>query len=284
MGIRFQCHECSYSLNVKSFLAGKRGTCPKCGLKFRIPPEDQEFSIPLASKIQQTASGNSVQPPTRQPASAAVGQTDMAKPAPSQDAVNNAAEDFDNAAASYLDEPRRSEPQAQPDFTEAEDPAQQASGSEKSVDALSPLANKDVVWYVRPPSGGQFGPAESDLMQQWIGESRVVPGSLVWRDGWPQWRLAEEAFPEHFGNVKQTPSIDLESDLPAVSGGAAPASANESKKKNEAASVGAAKRSRRKKQTQMIAILVGVSVLLIGTLIVVVILTGGSGSETQTPS
>jgi hypothetical protein len=38
MGIRFQCPN-GHSLNVKSFLAGKRGICPECSTRFIVPQE-----------------------------------------------------------------------------------------------------------------------------------------------------------------------------------------------------------------------------------------------------
>ena len=41
MGIRFYCHACDKRLNVKSFLAGKRGICPHCGAKVEIPQTSQ---------------------------------------------------------------------------------------------------------------------------------------------------------------------------------------------------------------------------------------------------
>ena len=40
MGIRFFC-QCGYRMNVKSFLAGKRGVCPHCGCSVNIPLESQ---------------------------------------------------------------------------------------------------------------------------------------------------------------------------------------------------------------------------------------------------
>jgi hypothetical protein len=64
------------------------------------------------------------------------------------------------------------------------------------VSAADPLAEApDVVWYVRPPSGGQFGPATGDVMRNWIDEGRVSPEALVWREGWRDWREASEVFP-----------------------------------------------------------------------------------------
>jgi hypothetical protein len=38
MGIRFSCPN-GHKLNVKAFLAGKRGVCPQCGAKFLIPSQ-----------------------------------------------------------------------------------------------------------------------------------------------------------------------------------------------------------------------------------------------------
>jgi hypothetical protein len=53
----------------------------------------------------------------------------------------------------------------------------------------------NAVWYVRPPSGGQFGPAAGLTMRAWIQEGRVSANALVWRDGWPEWRAAASVFP-----------------------------------------------------------------------------------------
>lgn len=52
------------------------------------------------------------------------------------------------------------------------------------------------VWYIRPPSGGQFGPAASDVMQTWLAEGRVSADALVWREGWRDWREASSVFPQ----------------------------------------------------------------------------------------
>ena len=51
-----------------------------------------------------------------------------------------------------------------------------------------------MVWYVRPPTGGQFGPATSDVMRNWIDEGRVSPDSVVWREGWRDWQEAASVF------------------------------------------------------------------------------------------
>jgi hypothetical protein len=50
-------------------------------------------------------------------------------------------------------------------------------------------------WFVRPPSGGQFGPARGEVMRKWITGGRVTADSLVWREGWTDWLNATEVFP-----------------------------------------------------------------------------------------
>lgn len=63
--------------------------------------------------------------------------------------------------------------------------------------APDPLAEAgNVVWYVRPPSGGQFGPATADIMRNWIAEGRISADTLVWREGWRDWQEAREVFPQ----------------------------------------------------------------------------------------
>jgi hypothetical protein len=55
------------------------------------------------------------------------------------------------------------------------------------------LTPRSATWYVRPASGGQFGPADDDTFCQWIAEGRVTADTHVWRDGWPQWRRVRDA-------------------------------------------------------------------------------------------
>ena len=57
---------------------------------------------------------------------------------------------------------------------------------------------EDAVWYVRPASGGQFGPAKTDIMRTWLAEGRVGTDTLVWREGWRDWREAGDVFPQLF--------------------------------------------------------------------------------------
>jgi len=127
MGIRFACHACQKSLNIKSELAGKRGVCPGCGTRFRIPSDNAAVSSPAPEAMSGPAT---------------------------------------------------------------------ATISDGTRETRSLLSDPTAVWYVRPPSGGQYGPATGDVLRGWIAEARVTPTSLIWRDGWAQWRSASEALSE----------------------------------------------------------------------------------------
>ncbi len=53
------------------------------------------------------------------------------------------------------------------------------------------------LWYVVPPGHTtQFGPADGETFRSWIVEGRVTAPSLVWREGWSEWRTAGEVFPQ----------------------------------------------------------------------------------------
>lgn len=162
MGVRFACHVCAKPLNIKQELAGRRGVCPGCGVRFRIPLADAERSTPLIRK----ASGGAQ----------ATGSAAATPPAtPSKSESMTSPPHLDSAV----------ETSAQP---------RSVSGKQPSFDPLGDAAIS--TWYVRPPSGGQYGPATTDVLRQWIKEGRVAATALLWREGWAQWREARELLPK----------------------------------------------------------------------------------------
>jgi len=148
MGIKFHCPN-GHKLNVKSFLAGKKGVCPKCGAKMRIPTASESA---LADSEVEEEESDASQHPAKSNGSGAV-----AAPAIAAAAV------ADHGAAAAGDDPISEAPAA--------------------------------IWYVRPPSGGQYGPARGEIMRKWIAEGRVSSDSLVWREGWTDWQNAGKLFP-----------------------------------------------------------------------------------------
>jgi hypothetical protein len=157
MGIRFLCPN-GHKLNVKSFLAGKRGICPQCGCKVLIPGEVHPDPVSVAASLENETSSASVS--AREPLPVHRTMGNVSTPA--------------SATSAGIHQPR-----------------QEAVAQRTDPIAEAPHA----VWLVRPPSGGEYGPATGDVLRTWIEEGRVTPDSLVWREGWPNWQAAGPLFP-----------------------------------------------------------------------------------------
>ncbi|MCO6459603.1 MAG: DUF4339 domain-containing protein, partial [Pirellulaceae bacterium] len=118
----------------------------------------------------------------------------------------------------------------------------------------------EAVWYVRPPSGGQYGPARGDVMRRWIDEGRVTADSLLWRDGWVDWQEAAHVFP----------GLNGAADLPSAGTGL-PAAVFPLPDRPATPAAARAGRTRRKKSpyvgVAIVAVLVLVSLGLLVTLV-----------------
>src|SRR5262245_63227531 len=156
MGIKFHCPN-GHQLNVKSFLAGKKGVCPKCGTKVRIPTVSEPG---LDSDLEESEAAHGEH--AKSNGSGAVAAQAVA-PAPAAPGVAVAPAPHAAANTAVADDPIAEAPSA--------------------------------IWYVRPPTGGQYGPARGDIMRKWISEGRVSSDSLVWREGWTDWQNAGKLFP-----------------------------------------------------------------------------------------
>lgn len=148
MGVRFACHACRKRLNVKSVLAGRRGICPACSVRFRIPAHDTQTSTPIDGS---DAPGIEASPVTAKSSSA--------------ESERSAASPRGDVAAAVTSNPGEI------------------------------LGGATATWYVRPTSGGQFGPADGPTLNQWMMEGRVADTAMLWRDGWPEWRSARGFLP-----------------------------------------------------------------------------------------
>ncbi|MBP89129.1 MAG: hypothetical protein CMJ64_20835 [Planctomycetaceae bacterium] len=161
MGIRFYCTDCGRRLNIKAFLAGKRGICPHCDARVQIPFETQ---IPAdAPKYRPASEGN--------------------------------------ATAAQLAVPLSR------DDTEQDDIEQDIGVPQVSGDPIAEAP--EAIWYVRPPSGGQYGPARGDVMRRWVDEGRVSSDSMIWREGWTDWQMAGPVFPTLGGSQPVPESLDI---------------------------------------------------------------------------
>lgn len=170
MGIRFYCPN-GHKVNVKEHQAGQRGLCPTCGVKIQIP---WQSTRPSSKEEDAQPQGGATQAPPSPPEPAAPVAVAPALP-----------QTFQTPAATPV---AASAAMSQPPPPPAPVPA---GGP---VDALTEAG--DLVWYVRPPAGGQFGPAAADIMRTWLAEGRVSADALVWREGWRDWREAGGVFPQ----------------------------------------------------------------------------------------
>jgi len=192
MGIRFACHHCGKPLNIKNELAGKRGVCPTCSGKFRIPLADAESSLPVEVKPEplNTDTSNAAQK-AGSSSSVAVGGSETV-----QETIKNGGQSVAENTPSDIESTQVPvEKSAQIVGNQVLAPAP------KKVAEVLGAFDASASWYVRPPSGGQYGPANTTIFGQWIEEGRVASNSLVWRDGWQQWRSATEAFPDLAGQL-----------------------------------------------------------------------------------
>lgn len=178
MGVRFACHHCGKPLNIKIELAGKRAVCPACSGKIRIPLEDAETSLPVEAKPTRTSAADEALEPAHQEATK------------SQKLLGSTTADADPTLESAGQKSAPIEATAQKIGSQVLAPS--PNHIEKVLQEFDATAS----WYVRPPGGGQYGPANAETFGQWIQEGRVAASSLVWRDGWSQWRTATEAFPD----------------------------------------------------------------------------------------
>lgn len=199
MGIRFFCPN-GHRLNVKSFLAGKRGVCPDCGTRVDIPMESDARATSSKSRNQTVGQEIGAISGRENASATAVLErpVDSATPRDNFDlpvGLPTAAAPVDPAEASVPAKPvvRTNSPavtttMASPVAVPVAPVAAPAATSDPLMEA------PNAVWYVLPPNGKQYGPARGEVMRKWLTEGRVTPESLVWREGWADWLPATKVF------------------------------------------------------------------------------------------
>jgi hypothetical protein len=234
MGIRFFCPN-GHKLNVKEFQAGRKGICPFCGSKIQIPTQSTRRSSKEEKAAHHVAGGAEVTMPSAGAATALApgdtfGGSAWPAPAPFQPSPAEAAPlgpvPFPSPALSSAPIQPTPQPAPQPSGFPASPelsapyqaaplvsiPIQSAPAPTPAPAALAaatpgvsdPLTEAgDAVWYVRPPSGGQFGPAGRDVMRTWLAEGRISADALVWREGWRDWQPAPQVFAQLAGQGLQ---------------------------------------------------------------------------------
>jgi hypothetical protein len=149
------------------------------------------------------------------------------------------------------------------------------------------LADPAAQWYVRPPNGNRYGPTDGVTIKQWIREGRVTRTTLLWRDGWAQWRDCDDIIPEAFAAepeaVDPTKAPPQIATGPAADFGAsgaagvyrrAPGAAGSAKKSDVDSYLGTKRRRRARRRLTLIVVLAGVAVILVVALVVALLWSG----------
>lgn len=205
MGIRFRCQACANKVNVKDFLAGKRGICPKCGARFSIPeqsdpeflaagddPEPEALPVPAApGAANPTIVVSAPQQPAGLPVAAPIAAATSAGHAPQLNSAQAfAAPQFAPQQPSAQQQPAAPYQSAMPTPGFHTGPAPMSGPRDPFLEA------PNAQWYVRHASGQQYGPAPAPTMQKWLTEGRVPGDGMVWREGWADWQVASMVFPQ----------------------------------------------------------------------------------------
>lgn len=136
----------------------------------------------------------------------------------------------------------------------------------RSKETISTALPSDARWFVRPPSGGVYGPADTRTLEAWISQRRVTPDSYLWREGMEIWSSAMELIPEAFVSESAPPAVAPPVNAPiatAVESIPNPALAKAKANLEQ-------RRKKKRKQTWIILGLLGaITVCLLATLFVV---------------
>src|SRR5687768_7388540 len=71
-------------------------------------------------------------------------------------------------------------------------------------------------WHLRFPSGREFGPVQTHVIEEWVREGRVDGESLVCPEGAEEWYRLEDAFPDLVKPEAKPTLIDGYAPLPSL--------------------------------------------------------------------
>lgn len=279
MGIKFLCEACGKKLNIKEELGGRKGRCPKCDAKILIPTESQinqagETTKPV-EKVEARAAEIKIQtqPEKKKAASSARSKQETGSKQTPQSRS-------ESGGVAVVDEPqhkpdikieirtdKKNDLPRQDDTSTAPPPPPVPENEPDRISVFDEAG--DSKWYVRPNTGGQFGPADSTVMQSWLKEGRVGRDSLVWREGWEEWQSAEEVFTGDWALAEppETGSTDVSVSPPKEIA-------------NTESRIAHHHRSRQRARTMGILLVVGLAIVSI-VLAVVLVIVARNNAETE---
>lgn len=185
MGIVAYC-PAGHRIKVKDSLAGKKGRCPTCNAKFKIPHAatmaaamPQAPQLPTARIVSLDASV-AAGLPRALPMTMHAGPPAALEPA---------------AAAADLDVADVAE---EVGVMPQDDPAP----------AWHPLLAEQpgLAWCIAYPGGDSSEPLSAETVQQWLDSRQATGAEVVWRSDWPEWLPITTVFPEYLPPAPEPPA------------------------------------------------------------------------------
>jgi hypothetical protein len=192
-------------LHLKDFQAGKRGKCPDCGVRFRIPSADQPFSTPLDDTSVASQ-------PAKQTDPEAYGSEIPSDPADVPDRATGKRRDSDGEPSSEEPRRRRRKPPVAPVVIDVEyervESTDQAASDRNIPRRRDSEGDRDDGWYWISPNGPQrIGSLEGGRVEKWIREGRLRPEHLVRQADQSKELLAGDAFQAIFERIQNTSKL-----------------------------------------------------------------------------
>jgi hypothetical protein len=150
-----------HRVKVKDDLAGRKGICPQCAARFRIPEKGAE--LPLARVVSLDEAEAAGLPRAR--AAKQLGASRPQQPAAAEPGVTHPA---------------------------AADPV---AAVEPAAVHPSIAERPDLSWCLAVPGGQPSPPLSGEAMQRWLEAGHATGEELVWRADWPDWVAIRSVFP-----------------------------------------------------------------------------------------
>jgi len=161
--IEIQCGKCNRKFRVPDKFAGKRVKCAGCEAAIAVPGAQQAAAKHTSAKPRTAAESG----PKK-----AVRQREPAKP-----------QTLAAKKATIESGRKRVVPQ------------------KRTAESRTPVPQKSE-WHLQTEDGEQFGPVTRKEMDQWVADGRIDASCQLLRDGWDQWKWAEDVYPD----LAQSPS------------------------------------------------------------------------------
>jgi len=200
MGIVAYCPS-GHRMKVKDYLAGRKGICPTCGSRFRIPMASMAsppvtVPAPPAGTREQAVGSPAAEAPARSI------QHDVRIAATAERSAVATVVSLDPSIAAGLPELLMIADTVEPEGFDEPPPAtvpQIDPDPTADVDIDAEDDGEDVLfWYVAIPGGQPSAALREPEMVAWLDSGRATGSEVVWRSDWPGWKPIGDAFPERF--------------------------------------------------------------------------------------